>query len=261
MSENVRNKGRQKFLPLEKPQSIPDLSTPNREAYINDLCNGFVSPSTTNKEYYRTVVEELWPIGHGIPGPIVSQDELRNAINREREKKWTKSEPYKPYIDVFRRIRELQGEEGLIGIGREGNRYQLVNLTLGPKREPRTKLTVVDWEIVLSKYGFSCAVCKKKEPEVRFDQDHKVPRVRGGGSSLDNWQPLCGECNNFKSTSCRGCELDCYKCPWAFPETHSFLVVNQENHDKVVALAVQLGESPNNTLNRIIADYIKLDEL
>jgi hypothetical protein len=27
------------------------------------------------------------------------------------------------------------------------------------------------------------------------------------------WQPLCAECNNFKSTACRGCQLECTHSP------------------------------------------------
>lgn len=45
-----------------------------------------------------------------------------------------------------------------------------------------------------------------------------MPRLRGGSDEISNWQPLCDECNNFKSTACRDCQLDCETCCWAYPE-------------------------------------------
>ena len=228
-----RSKGRQKFLPLQDPNPEVSGISIDRDEWIKEVFENFVAPSSTNKQYYKVFLELLWPAGHGIPGPIVTQTMLRDAIDEERRGSWQKSTPYKPYVDVFRRIRELQGEEGVTGIGREGNRYQLVDLKLDEKRIPRVKLQDDDWQIVLEKYGHSCAVCGRKEPEVKFDQDHKVPRVRNGQNDLANWQPLCHECNNFKSTSCRGCVLDCYKCPWAFPEKYAPVGLSQENIERI----------------------------
>jgi 5-methylcytosine-specific restriction endonuclease McrA len=253
----ARSKGRQKFLPLQEPNPVPLKDGLDRDAWIKEVHDNFVSPSTANKLYYRVVLELLWPKGHGIPGPTVTQNNLREAIDKERKKSWPKKTPYKPYVDVFRRIRELQGEEGVTGIAREGNRYQLVDLELDEKRNPRIKLSDEDWQKVLTKYGHACAVCGRKEPEVKFDQDHKVPRVRNGKNDLDNWQPLCHECNNFKSTSCRGCTLDCYKCPWAFPEKYAPISLSQENIEKLREIAIEKNIKPSDILNDVVKKYLK----
>lgn len=253
----TRSKGRQKFLPLETPCPKPTNETPDRTDWIQKIFNGFVSPSKANREYYKVVLEELWPIGHGIPGPIISQGKLREAIDRERKKTWDKDIPYKNYVDVFRRIRELQGEEGITGIAREGQNYQLVRLDLTSKREPRVKLSPDDWSMILKKYNHSCAVCGRKEPEVKFDQDHKVPRTREGSNSVDNWQPLCHECNNFKSTSCRACSLECSTCPWAYPEKYGPLRLNNENITLVRQISLDENRDPSELLNAIVEKYLK----
>jgi hypothetical protein len=217
----IKSKARQKFRPLEEPSQKPNYTPEQRKDWIDKTFEGFVQPSSANKAYYRVVLETLWPENHGIPGPYVSQDSIREGIDAFRIENQFGKNPEKPYVDVFRRVRELQGEEGLIGVARQGKHFQLVDLEIRPKRIPRTKLNDADWSIVKLKYGNSCAACKRKEPEVRFQQDHKIPRTRGYGDGIDNWQPLCDECNNFKSVACRGCELDCNKCCWAFPEKYS----------------------------------------
>jgi len=252
-----RNKARQKFLPLESPVEAPTNDLPNREEWISKICSGFVSTSKANKEYYRVVIELLWPVGHGIPGPYVVQSQLRDAIDNFRRAKLPPNTPYKPYVDVFRRVRELQGEEGLIGVAREGHTFQLVDLNLGNKRIPRTKLEDKAWERVLEKYGHSCPVCGRQEPEIRFDQDHKTPRVRGGGDEESNWMPLCGECNNFKSTACRGCKLDCSKCCWAFPEKYAPLNIKPEYIEKIRHEAIIKGTTPDELFNKLLEDGMR----
>lgn len=213
-----KSKARQKFLPLVEPTSIETHSKEERNSWIDRLCKEFVQPSRANKAYYRVVIETLWPENYGIPGPYVSEEKIREAINSFRKENKFGKDYDKPYIDVFRRVRELQGEEGLTGVARQGRIYQLVSLAIGEKRIPRTKLSDADWEYVKAKYENSCPACKRKEPFVRFQQDHKIPRTRGGLDGLENWQPLCDECNNFKSVACRGCELECTTCCWAYPE-------------------------------------------
>jgi 5-methylcytosine-specific restriction endonuclease McrA len=253
-----RTRARQKFQPLTKPNSSPGRV--NREQWINKICAGFVSPSSANKEYYRVVLEKLWPAGHGVPGPHVTEEQLRQAIDDHRRLKQAQGERYVPYRDPFRRIRELQGEEGVTGIGKEGTRYQLVSLELGPKRKPRVGLSDEDWEVVLKAHGGKCAVCGRMEPEVSFDQDHKIPRTRpdiGGGDELENWQPLCVECNNFKSMQCRGCRLDCRTCGWAFPERYAPLKLSPDNIELVRRFASESGSDPHALLNRLVRDQLR----
>src|SRR5690242_20528685 len=106
-----RSRARQKFLSIQTPNPNGDSS--NRDEWLEQTCNGFVSPSLANKAYYRAVLEELWPKGHGIPGPQVRQDRLRTAIDKFRAERKMSGKPYKNYVDAFRRVRELQGEEGV----------------------------------------------------------------------------------------------------------------------------------------------------
>ncbi|MBW4659523.1 MAG: HNH endonuclease [Drouetiella hepatica Uher 2000/2452] len=255
MATERKSRGRQKFLPLA---SVSEQEVPgniSREVWLEEVCQKFVCPSEANKSYYRVLLEELWPAGHGIPGPRVKEDELREAINRFRIHQHLGTKPYKPYVDVFRRLRELQGEEGITGIGREGKTYQLVSLSLSEKRVPRIKLSDLDWLRTLDTYQRRCPVCNRSEPKVRFQQDHKIPRTRGGGNELSNWQPLCDECNNFKSTSCRGCQLECEICSWAFPERFAPLRLSSDNISRLRQIAVNTNSDPHDLLNQIVTCF------
>jgi 5-methylcytosine-specific restriction endonuclease McrA len=135
--------------------------------------------------------------------------------------------------------------------------YQLVSLTLSEKRVPRIKLSNLDWHKILEQYNYKCAVCGRSEPEVRFQQDHKIPRTRGGGNELNNWQPLCDECNNFKSTSCRGCQLECEQCSWAFPERFAPLRLSSDNILKLRQYAAMTNSDPHDLLNWIVNEFFK----
>jgi 5-methylcytosine-specific restriction endonuclease McrA len=255
MATERKSRGRQKFFPLVpvSEQDVPENSS--REVWLKEVCQKFVCPSEANKSYYRVLLEELWPAGHGIPGPHVKEDELRAAIERFRRNQHSGSKPYKPYVDVFRRLRELQGEEGITGIGREGKTYQLVSLSLSEKRVPRIKLSDLDWLQILDTYQHTCPVCSRSEPDVRFQQDHKIPRTRGGSNELSNWQLLCDECNNFKSTSCRGCRLECEICSWAFPERFAPLRLSSDNISRLRQIAVNTNSDPHDLLNQIVTNF------
>jgi len=200
---------------LLPPKTTPDAFI-DREKWLQTVISGFVSPSPSNRQYYEVILRTLWPEGHGIPGPHVTTKEIRAAINRFRGG---------TYNDPFRRLRELQGEEGIHGLIKQGSVYQLVDLTVAEKRRPRTSLGKAEWEEVLTKYSFKCAACQRNIGEDGFQQDHKVPRARGGSDNLENWQPLCDECNIAKSVACRNCERDCNECCWAYPEKFKPLVL------------------------------------
>ena len=244
-----RSSAKSKFRPLQEVNTAPAVSVAERDQWINALFEGFVG-SEKNKDYYRVIIETLWPKGHGLPGPHVTRAEIRDAIDNFRKQQHTGDTPYKPYADPFRRVRELAGEEGVIGIAQQGVKYQLVDTTLEQKRVPRTHLSDEEWQNVLKKFNYCCAVCGRQF--TKYQPDHCVPRLRGGGDEIENWQPLCSECNIFKSNTCRGCKLDCYKCPWAFPEIYTPLRLSPESTEKIRRRATELAVEPSDLLNRLI---------
>jgi len=57
-----------------------------------------------------------------------------------------------------------------------------------------------DWEKLKEKFGYTCLMCGRKEPEIKLTVDHIVPIYCGGSNLLENIQPLCGQCNSSKGT-------------------------------------------------------------
>ena len=199
--------------PLQPPSGQP-FSSEQRRSQIDRICDRFVARGAANKTIYRILLECLFPPDAGIPGPPVTEREVREAVEAN----------YKPgYKDVFRRMRELQGEEGLTGIIKQGTNYQLIHLAVGAKREPRRPVSrALTLEIALEQ-GNRCQVCSEPisiDGASVDEADHRVPRIRGGSSHRSNLQVVCRTCNNAKSTQCSNCTLDCNTCGWAFPEQY-----------------------------------------
>jgi len=259
-----KSKAKQKFGELVEPNKILDSATPDRNKWIENVCAKFVAPTLSNREYYKVILETLFPENHGIPGPHITRAEIREAIDNYRKAKHKGDKPYKNYVDAFRRVRELQGEEGFLGIIAVGHIYQLISLEQSEKRIPRINLPDKDWQLVLQKYNFRCANCGRTEPEIRLQQDHKIPRSRAdkvvllseGVDSLSNWQPLCDECNIFKSTSCRACSLDCFICPWAFPEKYAPLKISLELIAEFHSYALANGVDANVLGEELIKQFL-----
>ena len=235
---------------LLPPRAAPTESAARQEKWLADAEAGFVSPSSTNRQYYAVILRALWPEGHGIPGPTLSERDIRAAVDAYRE---ANSQP--PYKDVFRRVRELQGEEGFTAIRKEGTQYQLQSLEVGPKREPRTKLGRREWNRLREKHGYNCASCGDQEPDVNLSPDHKIPRSRGGSNEEDNLQPLCEQCNNAKSHACRGCTLKCHVCSWAFPDEYKPLLISDHNKELVRREADSRRMPQSDLVNVILRDY------
>ncbi len=162
-----------------------------------------MSPSEANKKIYRYILECAWPKTSGLPAQAVTNADLRKYVDTKRGG---------TYQDVFRRLRELQGEEGIIGLVRIGGRIQLQHLRTAAKRQPRKAMNRKQWEQIVAATGSKCAICQRVGAAADFEPDHKVPRLRGGADDGTNLQPLCRECNNFKSACCRGCEAECSRC-------------------------------------------------
>jgi 5-methylcytosine-specific restriction endonuclease McrA len=235
---------------LITPRVTPNESEARREKWLADAATNFVSTTPVNKLYYSVILAALWPSGHGVPGPILTESDIRASIDAYRL-----TLGKQPYKDVFRRMRELQGEEGFTSIVKEGNRYQLQSLQISQKREPRAKLGNADWKKLKELYGNQCASCGKQEPDVKLSPDHKIPRSRGGSNDLGNWQPLCEQCNNIKSNACRGCELLCQVCCWAFPLEYKQLIISDANKELAKRAADKRGISQSDLVNIVLRDY------
>jgi len=52
-----------------------------------------------------------------------------------------------------------------------------------------------DWEVLKKRYGNTCPICLKSEPEIQLTPDHIVPISLGGSNFIENIQPLCMKCN------------------------------------------------------------------
>lgn len=241
---------------LVNPRTIPNESEARRTKWLADATSGFICPQPSNRALYAIILHRLWPEGHGIPGPHVTRDELRAAINATYTTKHGGD-----YKDVFRRVRELQGEEGFTCIIQEGTKYQLQSLSVSAKREPRAKLPATEWRRLKEAYGHKCACCGKQEPDVQLSPDHKVPRNRGGSQEFGNWQPLCEQCNNIKSNACRGCDLNCNVCSWAFPNEYKLIVIADDNKELARRGAEKLKVSQSDLVNRVLRDYFNRNKV
>jgi 5-methylcytosine-specific restriction endonuclease McrA len=232
------------------PNCRSNESATSRERWLAKAESDFVTTTPVNKTDYLAILQALWPEGHGIPGPALSENDVRALIDGLRA-----TEGKKPYKDPFRRMRELQGDEGFTCIIKEGNRYQMQNLEVSQKREPRAKLKTADWDKLRAQYGYKCANCGAQEPDVRLSPDHKKPRIRHGSNELGNHQPLCKQCNIAKSNMCPGCELKCELCPWAFPEIHKQIAISDDNKELARRQAEKMQVSRSELVNKILRDY------
>ena len=240
---------------MVEPTTRPTLSADDRRAWLHAAATGFVCPTQANKTIYSWILDKLWPEGHGIPGPVITQAELRAHVDTERA-----ALGQERYKDIFRRVRELQGDEGFTSIRKEGERYQLQSLDVSAKRPPRGAPPKAIWRQAKQDTGNRCSVCGQQEPDIKLSPDHRIPRSRWSGpphglNAIENIQPLCEQCNNAKSTQCRGCEQNCQTCPWADPGTYRPIQIADVNREQLRREAEQAGESAQNITNRILRDY------
>lgn len=57
--------------------------------------------------------------------------------------------------------------------------------------------TEAEWTTLKEKYNNMCLACKCKSCKLTID--HVLPLSLGGSNTIDNIQPLCGECNTRKN--------------------------------------------------------------
>jgi hypothetical protein len=238
---------------LFDPMERPTHSDERRVAWIENAVNGFATTQPAQVAYYRIILEKLWPSGHGIPGPHITEPEFRAAINAYRA-----DHGLEPYVDVFRRLRELQGDEGFKSIVKSGRNYQLQSLEIDQKREKRGKPKRAVWKNLIETSDHRCAKCGRQEPDIKLSPDHRVPRARKGSNDDENWQPLCVGCNTLKSAACNGCRKKCFVCFWAYPETYKELSISDDNRERIRRLSNERGDDQSDVLNEILrAHFLK----
>lgn len=134
-------------------------------------------------------------------------------------------------------------------------RLKSSNLTLPKNRE---YLSQKDKNKLFESYNNKCAICGTLVPPgIRgLQADHKKPLSRGGGNELENWQPLCHNCNVGKKSACKGCELECSTCSWAYPDKvgiKTIVSINQEVLDQVKIYA----SKKESTIDKVMEEAIK----
>ncbi len=246
------NKSRASKGLLLPPRTNPIPDAQARAKWLRDAITGFVARGAALKKIYAVLLHKLWPDGHGIPGPQVSEVEIRQVINDVRQ-----AAGQKPYVDPFRRMRELQGEEGLPCIIKEGTKYQLVSTQISSKREPRIKPADNFWNALKAKRDYKCAHCGQSEPSIKLSPDHRIPRSRSGTNDDHNWQPLCEQCNNAKSSACQGCSLNCNVCFWAFPEDYKPIIIQDDNREHIRRDAEKTRQDQSELANQILRSYFR----
>ncbi|MDP4007115.1 MAG: HNH endonuclease [bacterium] len=55
-----------------------------------------------------------------------------------------------------------------------------------------------EWQELKRKHNYACALCGRKEPDIKLTADHITPLSRGGANWISNIQPLCKGCNSRK---------------------------------------------------------------
>jgi 5-methylcytosine-specific restriction endonuclease McrA len=156
------------------------------------------------------ILKRLWGTDDNkFPKPWVSSAELLELTGQK-------------YFD--RRTRELRDQMGcdLEAAYQEkfsGHAWRISSSKLAVPQD-RDYLTQSQKIKLFEESGYCCVTCGLKvDAGIRgLQADHKVPISRGGSNSLDNWQPMCNNCNVGKRRACEGCSLECDTCSWAFPE-------------------------------------------
>lgn len=116
-----------------------------------------------------------------------------------------------------------------------------------------------EWLELCQQFGYRCAACGESKP---LTQDHVVSLSAGGRNSIDNIQPLCGECNGRKGAQ----TIDYRPAALARLERVSAsgdTLDDRKNalttrRDKVSALAAEQGVSQRTIWRRVKAGEIEL---
>lgn len=199
------------------------------------------------------ILHRLWgETRDGFPKPWVSSAELLEITGQK-------------YFD--RRTRELRDQIGcdLESAYQEsftGHAWRINSPALTEPQD-REYLTQAQKVRLFEANNYCCSTCGLQvDAGVRgLQADHKVPLSRGGSNGLENWQPMCNNCNVGKRRACEGCNINCNSCSWAFPEVvgvKTMIAVNEGTLRRVDAYSSSTGTTRDKVMEEA-AEYF-LDE-
>lgn len=108
----------------------------------------------------------------------------------ERQRQWREAHPERDYEIHARWKRE---NADLVNAATHRRRCQI--------SESKENYTVEEWEALKRKQDYRCAMCGRREPEIKLTIDHIVPVSAKGSNAISNIQALCLPCNLKKGDS------------------------------------------------------------
>lgn len=207
--------------------------------YINQLSGGRKISAVKLK-----ILITLWESSQEFPKAWVTSDHLLEITGQK-------------YFD--RRARELRDEYGAdieTTNDRSTHLWRLNSPTI-TEGNKRSYLTQRQKDELFIQHNYTCQVCgKRTDAGTRgLQADHKVPLIRGGTETIENWQSLCNECNVSKRRACQGCDLECQKCVWAYPEEVGMILplpVPPELLDKLTYMSIHTREQLWEGLRKLV---------
>lgn len=199
------------------------------------------------------ILHRLWGTKQdSFPKPWVSSAELLELTGQK-------------YFD--RRTRELRDQigcdiESAYQESFSGHAWRINSPDLAAPQD-RKYLTQPQKVKLFEANNYCCSICGiSVDAGVRgLQADHKIPLSRGGSNGLENWQPICNNCNVGKRRACEGCEIDCNSCSWAFPEivgVKTMIAINENILRRVDAYSSNTGTTRDKVMEEA-AEYF-LDE-
>lgn len=161
--------------------------------------------------------------------------------------------------EYARRLRELRDEGGYDIISFNNGDDVLWQLR-SKKKKPPKKRTYLG-EKIKKKFiseNSACALCGKHFSEnLKPVFDHRVPLIRGGDGTEDNFQVICVDCNNLKRTECKGCIRQCANCFFAFAEKFSRPIVVYDLSEYELKFLKEKAAGVRETVAEYITKIIK----
>ena len=115
-----------------------------------------------------------------------------------------------------------------------------------PKGTRRVDKDNEDWKEMLEFFDYTCVCCGAKMSEENPPtKDHIIPKILGGEDRIENYQPLCRECNASKGASHQTDYRLNYNIPYDLQEKWGI----KKTYQKPTGYEIKTYQIPNKNLN------------